>query len=127
MLVHRYNLVISYRIKSKPPLKIAICTYIVAAQCKVFIKMLPKLVIGIKASISTVCDECLSRSLISEELYESLLQLNASDADKARRVLLNVKQVVALHEEKFQEFVEVLREVGGCGHLAEELNKALNS
>ena len=89
-------------------------------------KMLPKLVTGIKASISTVCDECLSRSLISEDLYESLLQLNASDADKARRVLLNVKQVIALREEKFQEFVEVLREVGGCVDLAEELNKALN-
>ena len=60
-------------------------------------------------------------------LNESLLQLNASDAEKARRMLLNVKQVIALHEEKFQEFVEVLREVEGCGHLAEELNKALNS
>ena len=102
-------------------------SYTVAAQCKVFKNMFPKLVTGIKASISTMCDECYGRSLISEEMYESLLQLNASDAEKARRMLLNVKQVIALHEEKFQEFVEVLREVEGCGHLAEELNKVLNS
>ena len=88
---------------------------------KILVECHDRLVTGLQAAIGTVSSSCFARSLISEDTYKFVLELNITNAEKTRRVLLNVKQTIQQQEEKFQEFVDILHEVSGCGHLAKEL------
>ena len=76
---------------------------------------------GLEANLSTLTTNCYSRFLITEETYKKTMQLNATDREKVKMVLLDVQQKVKQDERKFYEFVAVLRELSCCEHLVASL------
>ena len=81
------------------------------------------LVTGLIAAVASLSVNCYSKSLISEDTHEDILQLNLSSRDKVARVLLNVEQTIEQKREMFEEFVIVLDELTCCDHLVQELKR----
>ena len=78
-------------------------------------KWLPRLVKALQPSISSVADECWSEDLISEETYDAVMDLNLTNADKARRLLKNVLQTISCDPQAFEKFRDIVDKFGGCG------------
>ena len=81
------------------------------------------LVTGLEASYLSLSHQCYGKGLISEGTYKSILELNLTNSEKTARLLLNVKQTIEQKQEMFEEFVNVLDELGACEHLVEALKK----
>ena len=85
--------------------------------CRVFKKLFPRLVIALQPTISSVADECWSEDLISKETYDAVMDLNLTNADKARRLLNNVWQTISCDPQAFEKFRGIVNKLGGCGDI----------
>ena len=82
------------------------------------------LVTGLEASFLSLSHKCFGKGLISEDTYKRILELNSINSEKTAQLLLNVKQTIQQRQEMFEEFVNVLDELGAsCDHLVEVLKK----
>ena len=79
---------------------------------KAFLSCFDNMVSGLQDSIGSVADKCLSRNLISDETYHGILQLNMTNSDKTRKLLMNVKETISRNSGAFAEFLDVLDESG---------------
>ena len=89
--------------------------------CIVFKKLFPLLVKALKPSIKSVADECWGEDLISEETYDAVMDLNLIDADKARKLLKNVRQTISCDPQAFEKFHVIIDKFGGCGGIMDAL------
>lgn len=80
-----------------------------------------RLVIGLQNTINSVSSSCYSHYLISEDTLKAVLELNLTNADKATKVLLNVKQTIEQKKDMFGKFISILDNFESCQHLAEEI------
>ena len=76
--------------------------------------------------IGSVADGCISDRLISDDTYAAMLELNMTNADKTRKLLMNVKQTISMNSEAFMKFLEVLEKVGECSQLVDDLKKQIS-
>ena len=90
--------------------------------CSVFKKNFPILVKALKPSIKSVADECWSEDLISEETCDAMLDLNLIDADKARKLLKNVRQTISCDPQAFEKFRVIVDKFGGCGGIMDPIS-----
>lgn len=90
-------------------------------ECQVLLEYHDKLVTGLQNTITSLSAACYSQYLISEDTYRAVLELNLTNADKAMKVLLNVKETIEQKVDMFAEFVHVLDNFDCCTHLAEEI------
>ena len=81
---------------------------------------------GLEANLSSLTTNCYSRFLITEETYKKTMQLNATDREKVKMVLLDVQQKVKQDPKKFYEFVAVLMELSCCAHLVASLTSGIH-
>ena len=79
------------------------------------------LVKALKPSIKSVADECWGEDLISEETYDAVMDLNLIDADKARKLLKNVRQTISCDPQAFEKFHVIIDKFGGCGGIMDAL------
>ena len=59
-----------------------------------------------------MADKCFSRNLISDETYRAITELNITNSDKTRKVLMNVKETISRNSGAYAEFLKVLDESG---------------
>lgn len=104
------------------PLPIGDCLT-VPVECQVLLEYHDKLVIGLQSTINSVSASCYSRYLISEDTHKAVLELNLTNADKAMKVLLNIKQTIQQKKDMFKEFIDLLYDLECCRHLAEEITR----
>lgn len=64
----------------------------------------------IQHSVNTLSDKCLEKALVTEETSRKILEQDSTSADKARRLLNNVKTAIKSKPELFEEFVTILKE-----------------
>ncbi len=74
----------------------------------VFRKFYPVLMKQLQFSISSIADYCYSKNLISDDTYSEIVELNISNADKTRKLLVDVKQNISSKTKAFKDFCEVL-------------------
>ena len=86
-----------------------------------------RLVIGLQSTISSVSASCYSHYLISEDTHRAVLELNLTNADKAIKLLLNVKQTIEQRKDMFQEFIAVLDDFESCRHLVEGITNKMET
>ena len=82
-----------------------------------FKKWFPRLVEALQPSVSSVADECWSEDLISKETHDAM-DLNLTDAKKARRLLKNVSQTILRDPQGLKRFCGIVvkfGEFGECG------------
>ncbi len=60
-------------------------------------------------SISSIADHCRSKKLISRQTCREIMDLNISNADKTRKLLVDVEQNISSKIEAFEDFCEVLK------------------
>ena len=87
--------------------------------------MFGKLVAVLHAHIKSVADECFAESLISEEMYDAVLDLNKTKADMARKVLREVNKTISHQHRAWDKFLTILDNVSGCKQLVEEMRRNL--
>ena len=88
-----------------------------------FKKWFPRLVKALQPSISSVADECWSEDLISEETYDAVMDLNLTNADKARRLLKNVMQTISCDPQGLERFRGIVVKFGGCGGIMDVISE----
>ena len=82
------------------------------------------LVTGLEVNVDSLSHKCYGKRLISEDTYKCIQQLNLTDCQKTARLMLNVKQTIEQKHEMFEEFVNVLDELGpSCNHFVQELKR----
>lgn len=86
---------------------------------RAFTTKCPELVHVLQHSLEEVPDRCLARSLISEETYHKILELNDTDSTKTRLMLSNIASNISHNSKHFEEFVSILEQQG------EEIAQAL--
>ena len=79
---------------------------------KAFSSSFDNLISGLQDSIGSVADKCFSRNLISDETYRAITELNITNSDKTRKVLMNVKETISRNSGAYAEFLKVLDESG---------------
>ena len=90
-------------------------------ECQVLREHHGRLVSELQNAISSVSGACFSQCLISEDTYKAVLELNLTNADKARKVLLNVQQTVAVDKNMFEKFIAVI----DCTECSKQLAKEM--
>lgn len=80
-------------------------------------KFTPQLVAVISGSVLPVCDRCLGKGLISNEIYETILQLTSSNASKARTLLKALQYTIAADESLFHTLIKILKEIAFPGSM----------
>ena len=83
--------------------------------CSMLKKWFPRLVMALQPHIGSATDECWSKDLISEETYDAVMDLNLTNADKARRLLKNVWQTISCDPQAFEKFRGIVDKLDGCG------------
>ena len=66
---------------------------------------------GLETNLSALTSNCYSKFLISAETYKKTMQLNTTDREKVKMVLLNVQQTVKKNTKYFDDFVAVLMDL----------------
>ncbi len=77
----------------------------------------PKLVDVLQHSVKAVADHCWSRKIISKETYSDILQLNKSNSDRTRQLLLNIYSNMTSNPEVLETFCDILVQIGGFDEL----------
>ena len=72
-------------------------------------------------SIDSLAGHCWSKELISEQTYSEVVDLNITNADKTRKVLMNVKSNISLQPDALDKFCDILDHIGGHDELVERL------
>ena len=86
----------------------------------------PDLVLSVKPCVLTVADHCVSRRLISEDVYDQIIKRGDwIDTDKARCLLSNVRTLLSATPQALEEFVSVLFEIEDCKSVAEKIQQQL--
>ena len=83
--------------------------------CSMLKKWFPRLVKALQPHIGSVADECWSKDLISVETYDAVMDLNLTNANKARRLLKNVWQTISCDPQAFEKFCGIVDKLDGCG------------
>ena len=84
-------------------------------------KSFPDLVSGLEPNIKTLSDHFFSVSLITQDVYEQVIQLNMTTSDKTRMVLLCIKKKIEEDTNSFELFTDVLGEIVSTKVLAKRL------
>ena len=92
-----------------------------------FLTMVPKLVKALQFCILSVADGCVSKRLVSKATYQSLLEPNLTKDNKTRMLVVNVEHTIAQQEGAWNEFLAVLKSVGGCDNLVKEMSQVLGT
>ena len=72
---------------------------------------LDRLVLIIKGYVRPVSDLCLSKELITTEVYEKVLELNITHMEEARELLIAVCDTVDIDRSLFEVLMQILKEV----------------
>ena len=92
---------------------------------KVFTSSFDTLILGLQDCIGSVADKCFSKKLILDETYYAMLELNMTNSDKTRKLLMNIRKNISRSSGAFAEFLEVLDEISGCEQLVHDLKRRL--
>ena len=71
-----------------------------------------------------IADTLWSKHLVTEEVYEKLLSVPDSDINKARQMALNVKKLIQINPQSFDNFLEVLRNNDAAKILLTKIEKS---
>ena len=80
-------------------------------EAKAIQKFFPDLISAVGTCVQNVSDCCFSESLIEETTHRKVLELASTDADKARILMVAVRESVARNPSCFGVFVSVLKKV----------------
>ena len=87
-----------------------------------------KLVNGTYPSIDTITDSCYSAELISNEMYDNLLELNnTAKKDKARKLLRFVQDIISQDSQALRKFLDILNENDVCQDSVKNLRISMPS
>ena len=81
-------------------------------------KRFPDLVSGLEPNIKTLSDHFFSVSLLTQDVYEQVIQLNMTTSDKTRKVLLCIKKKIEEDSASFELFQDVIGEIESTKELA---------
>ena len=73
----------------------------------------PKLVTAFGPRIQSLLDQLLAKGLITDEVYQRVLESNVSSKDKARNVLSAIKNVIETEDNCFLRVLSILKEIFG--------------
>lgn len=89
-----------------------------------FIKNFPDLVSSVYPSVKTLADVCRGKELISHDTYCEIMDLNVTNIDKARRLLMNISTTIEKNPSAFDMFTVALSEAS-CQADSERLSSTL--
>ena len=84
-------------------------------------KRFPDLVSGLDPNIKTLSDHFFSVGLITQDVYEQVIQLNMTTSDKTRMVLLCIKKKIEEDTNSFELLTDVLGEIESTKESAKSL------
>ena len=91
-----------------------------------FMSVYADLIVAVKPCVQSVADLCLSVGLLSEEVYDTIIQRNdLIDSHKARILLSNIRDAISQKPECLRRFITVLHNVGSCEGLVHRLENIL--
>ena len=95
----------------------AIITVVSLMAVETITRFTPQLVTVISDCVLSVLDRCLGKRLISNEMYETILQSTNSTSSKARTLLKTLQYTVAADGSLFDVFIGILNEVAFPGSM----------
>ena len=87
----------------------------------------PDLVSALSPCVKSVADYCISIGLISEETYDSIIQRDLIDKDKARILLSNIRTTISSNAKAFNDFIRVMEKVDACKSLLERMRTEVSA
>ncbi len=72
-----------------------------------------RIVEGLSRDPQGIATSLLAKGFISDSVLSQTIELNETKLDKARRLYTIVLQIVKLYPMKYNDFVAILRELGG--------------
>ncbi len=87
-----------------------------------FLRFYPDLICAVKLCVLNLADQCLSKGLISECVYEQITKrTDWVDTDKARCLLDNIRTLISVTPQVLDIFLSVLFQEEDCKLVAKKL------
>ena len=88
-------------------------------------RFLPGLVTAVSDCVQPVSDQCLAEELISESVYDMVLELRETSKDKARALILAVRKSIKTDSSHLEKFLSILKQQVTCHKLLTDMKTYL--